>query len=277
MDRGLRSNDGGASSESSESLEEAAPGEVLVGGVSMTEKERKPKWPHVSPVPWRKKIHERSMLAVDETKERREKFHKGRHSSADLLLHSRDDKEEDDEDEMNDFILRDGDSLQKRRKILLNLHQTSESDPVFTTSNPGRRRVTEHEQSMNSLSSDSLLQQPQQSLSQRLRLDERVTPESKGALRHRHIYKATGELVVLAINIVVKKRDVVFINTGEPDNGEVTDDEDLSKAVSSLSPLSSASSASSAGVKQTKRPQSVSVEVLVGIADLAFLGSFIKL
>ena len=152
-------------SSSNESLEEAGS---PVGGAR--EREAGLRGEHTSPVPWRRKLQ----LQTAETREKRGKFKKLRHSSADILLHGRDEGVEGGSSRSGSMPS-ERDGLQERRKILLKIHQASESDPTFSSSLPRRQ-------------GEDCLPRTASSMV----TVHKSAAETEGELRPRHIYKATG-------------------------------------------------------------------------------------
>jgi hypothetical protein len=212
VDRGL-SSACHESSGSNESLDEAGSS-LSVGGAQETELTRRD---NPSPVPWRRKMPRQAA-------EKREKFQSLRHSSADILLHTR------------EQAVEGGDGgVQEKRNIMLKIHQSSESDPAFSglpgkgDSEPSRSRTV-----------SSLGTVPVRNSSQQ------TQGRSEGELRPRHVNKATGE----------------------PDHGEVTDDEETCvKSTPTSSTLA----------EPRSPPKSVSVEVLQQMAHWNKMVAYLNL
>jgi hypothetical protein len=209
VDRGL-SSACHESSGSNESLDEAGSS-LSVGGAQETELTRRD---NPSPVPWRRKMPRQAA-------EKREKFQSLRHSSADILLHTREQAVEGGDGRSGSLPNGGDGGVQEKRNIMLKIHQSSESDPAFSglpgkgDSEPSRSRTV-----------SSLGTVPVRNSSQQ------TQGRSEGELRPRHVNKATGE----------------------PDHGEVTDDEETCvKSTPTSSTLA----------EPRSPPKSVSVEVLV--------------
>ena len=157
------------STSSRESLEEAES--TIVGGARQDE-EAWSNWESPSPVPWRGRLQGQLMVAG--VQERRERFQGKRHSSADLLLRKRETEEEEESRGGGE----ETPSLKEKRKILMKIHQATESDPAFPPhlgSGRGEFRT---------VSSMGTIRQAQ--------VKGGGARENVGELRTRHIYKATG-------------------------------------------------------------------------------------
>lgn len=177
MDRNLSGRQELESSGSNESLEEAELS--AVGGVQYQEAELTRR-DNPSPVPWRRRTLLQSAAAA---KEKRSKFQSGRHSSADILLHTRENLPQSQSGSLSG----EGDGvLQEKRKILLKIHQASESDPTISAGLPGSLGKSSNSRTFSSLSTV-----PSWSSSQ----PGQGVGENEGELRPRHVNKATGIII----------------------------------------------------------------------------------
>ena len=222
------------STSSSESLEEAES--TIVGGARQDE-EAWSNWESPSPIPWRGRLH--GQLTVARVQERRERFQGKRHSSADLLLRKRETEETEESRGGGGSLGEETPSLKEKRKILMKIHQATESDPAFSP------RLGSGRGEFRTVSSMGTIRQAQ--------VKGGGGRKNVGELRTRHIYKATG----VHLRVVCVLKTLFIVCAGEPDHGgEATDDEEMS--------MKSAVSVNSAARDQLPAPRtSLSVDVLV--------------
>ena len=183
VDRGL-SSPRQESSGSNESLDEVESSST-VGVAPEAELTRRD---NPSPVPWRR----RTLQQAAEAKEKRDKFQSLRHSSADILLHSREQTAEGGDSRSGSLPSERNTGLKEKRSILLKIHQSSESDPTFSGIPSGGENI--RCRTVSNLSTAPV--RPSSSLSSSQQQGWNVG-ESEGELRPRHVNKATGIILTL--------------------------------------------------------------------------------
>ena len=162
------------SSGSNESLEEDET------AVTNPSSKTRSSFPNTSPVLWK-----RRNVGV---REKRERFQTSRCSSADMIApRGPREVEEDHRKGSGDFKSRgDGGSLSEKRKILLRIHQATESDPTLS-SYVLHVPPSEEKERLQGGSVSRLVE-----TSQQLEQERVARGGGGGSMRHRHVNKATG-------------------------------------------------------------------------------------
>ena len=178
-----------------------------------------------------------------DAQDKRHRFRSSRHSSADMTLFEREKSEKKDARSASEMAGGESRELRVKRNALLRIHQATESDPTFLDKLPAP-----------SSSSSAREGRGHKRVASGSALFREAVCGRESELRPRHVNKATGNALYQSHQLVMDPLSLSPPSSGEPDHGDLTDEEEVVSASSKTNPATSVTERS---------PQAVSVEVLV--------------